>query len=355
VRFGFTHEFLGRPDGYPGLADRYGLSTDDVRGLQHELALQALTRGDLDVTDVYSTDPQIGRLGLRVLEDDRHFFPRYDAVFLYASDLPRRAPRAFASIMQLAGHVTEEQMRRANDRVAVEHRGVGEAARALLRESLHVDVRGAASRSISREVADATLRHLELVVGAVLASILIGVPLGILAARSRVLTLLTTSLSGLLQTVPSLALLALLVPLLGIGAKPALAALFLYGLLPIVRATHIGLTTISASIRESAEAIGLSPSARLLRVLLPIASPHVMSGIRVSTTLAVGTATLAALVGAGGLGQPILQGINLQDTTRVLEGAVPAALLALVADGVLAVASRYVVPRGLRLEHAPGA
>jgi osmoprotectant transport system permease protein len=355
LRLGFTHEFLGRADGYQGLAARYELSGGDVRGLQHELALLALSTGDLDVTDVYTTDPQIDRLGLRVLDDDRKFFPRYDAVFLYASDLPERAPRAFAAIMRLAGRIGEAQMRRANDRVALEHEGVGVAARALLRDALGVELPAAAARSIPREIASATLRHLELVGGSVLAAVLFGVPLGILATRSRVLAFVATSFSSVLQTVPSLALLALLVPVLGIGAKPALVALFLYGLLPIIRATYTGLVTISPSILESAEAIGLSWSARLLHVLLPIASPHVLSGIRVSTALAVGTATLAALVGAGGLGQPILQGINLQDTTLVLEGALPAALLALAADGMLAVVSRYAIPRGLRLERSsPG-
>jgi osmoprotectant transport system permease protein len=155
------------------------------------------------------------------------------------------------------------------------------------------------------------------------------------------------------QTVPSLALLALLVPLLGIGAKPALTALVLYGLLPIVRGTQTGLTTIPASIAESAEAIGLPPRARLFRVFLPIASPHVLAGIRTSAVIAVGTATLAALVGAEGLGGPILQGIALRDPSRVLSGAIPAAVLALAVDGAFALASRVLIPVGLRLSPTP--
>jgi osmoprotectant transport system permease protein len=348
LRFGLTHEFLGRPDGYPGLAARYGLAPTNVRGMQHELALQALLRGDLDVVDVYTTDAQVGRMGLRILEDDRHFFPRYDAVLLYGSSLPQRAPRALEAILELAGHVGEPQMRRANEDLVLDHASVDEAAHGLLRDALAIDGPAPASRSIVGEIARDTLRHIELVTGSVLASVLMGVPLGILATRSRILALVTTSFSEVLQTVPSLALLALLVPMLGIGATTALTALFLYGLLPIVRATHVGIATIPPAIVESAEAIGLSPSARLGRVLLPIASPHILAGIRTSTTLAVGTATIAALIGAGGLGEPILQGINLQDTPRVLEGAVPAAALALLVDAVLAAVGWRTIPRGLR-------
>jgi osmoprotectant transport system permease protein len=349
LRFGLSHEFLGRPDGYPGLAARYGLAATEVKGMQHELALQALVRGDVDVVDVYTTDAQVERLGFRILDDDRHFFPRYDAVLLYSSSLPQRAPRALQAMLELVGHVDEGQMRRANEGLVLDHASVEEAARGLLRDALAVDGLLPTSRSVVTEIARDTLRHLELVSGSVLASILLGVPLGVLATRSRVLALLTTSFSGLLQTVPSLALLAMLVPVLGIGVTTALTALFLYGLLPIVRATHVGIVTIPPAILESAEAIGLSPSARLGRVFLPIASPHILGGIRTSATLAVGTATIAALIGAGGLGEPILQGINLQDTTRVLEGAIPAAALALVIDGALAAVAWRIVPRGLRV------
>jgi osmoprotectant transport system permease protein len=349
VRVGLTHEFLGRADGYPGLAARYGLALSDVRGIQHEMALEALGHGDLDVVDVYTTDAQIERLGLRVLADDRHFFPRYDAVLVYRSDLATRAPRAFEAMMRLAGRVDEATMRRANARLVLDGRSVHDAASGLLHDALGNDVATLASPSVALEIARNTLRHLELVAAALLASIGIGVPLGILAARSRVLAIVTTSVTGLLQTVPSLALLALLVPLLGIGAKPALTALVLYGLLPIVRGTHVGLVTIPAAITESAEALGLPPRARLWRVLLPMASPHVLAGVRTSAVIAVGTATLAALIGAEGLGGPILQGIALRNTALVLQGAVPAALLALAVDAAFALSAWVIVPAGLRV------
>jgi len=349
LRMGFNHEFLGRPDGWPGLVARYGLSSRDVRGVQHEMALEALAHGELDVTDVYTTDAQIDRLGLQLLEDDQGFFPRYEAVLLFRADLPSRAPRAYAAMMRMAGHVDATVMRRANARLVLDGRSVQDAARGLLADALGRDVPLASADSPASEIAHNTWKHVQLVLFALLASIVIGVPLGVAAARSRVLGAIVTSAAGIVQTVPSLALLALLVPLLGIGAKPALTALVLYGLLPIVRGTQTGLTTIPASIAESAEAIGLPPRARLLRVFLPIASPHILAGIRTSAVIAVGTATLAALVGAEGLGGPILQGIALRDPARVLSGAVPAAILALAVDGAFALASRVVIPLGLRL------
>lgn len=353
ARMGFNHEFLGRPDGWPGLAARYGLSGREVHGVQHELALDALAHGELDVTDVYTTDAQIDRLGLRLLDDDLGFFPRYEAVLLYRIDLPTRAPHAYAAMMRLVGRVDATSMRRANGRLVLDGRSVQDAALGLLQDALGREVQLASAESPLREIARDTWQHLGLVLFALLASIAVGVPLGIAAGRSRLLGAIVTSLAGVLQTIPSLALLALLVPLLGIGAKPALTALVLYGLLPIVRSTQAGLTTIPPSITDSAEAIGLPPRARLFRVFLPMASPHVLSGIRTSAVIAVGTATLAALVGAEGLGGPILQGIALRDPTRVLEGAIPAALLALAVDGAFALASRALVPAGLRQSLTP--
>ena len=144
-------------------------------------------------------------------------------------------------------------------------------------------------------------------------------------------------------------LIAFLVPLLGIGVKPALAALFLYGLLPIVRNTAVGLGTIAPGLVESAHALGLSSRTRLFRVFLPLVSPTILAGIRTSAVISVGNATLAALIGAGGLGEPILTGIQLRDPGMILAGALPAAGLALLAEAAFAAAERVVVPRGLRL------
>jgi osmoprotectant transport system permease protein len=155
---------------------------------------------------------------------------------------------------------------------------------------------------------------------------------------------------GIVQTIPSLALLVFLIPFLGIGGLPAMVALFLYSLLPIVRNTYAGLHDIPIQIRESAEALGLRAAARLRLVELPMAARAILAGIKTSAVINVGTATLGALIGAGGYGQPILTGIRLDDLGLILEGAVPAAVLALLVQGLFELAERWLVPRGLRLK-----
>jgi osmoprotectant transport system permease protein len=350
LRLGLTHEFLGRRDGYPGLSARYGLQMKDVRGVQHELAYEALANGQIDVTDIYTTDPQIEQLGLVLLQDDLSFFPRYDAVFLYRLDLDTRAPGTLDAMGRLADKIDGRTMIHANGSVALRKASSESAAHGLLEEALGTELSARASTDgavtrIGRNVA----RHLELVGASLLFAILLGIPLGIAATRSRSIAFVTLTGAGLLQTIPSLALLAFLIPLFGIGVLPAMVALFLYSLLPIVRNTLTGLTSIPSSLDEAADGIGLPPRAKLWQVSLPMASPSIMAGIKTSAIINVGTATLAALIGAGGLGNPIMQGIALRDTRLLLEGAIPAALLALLVEGIFYLLERAVVPRGLRL------
>jgi len=354
LRFGLTHEFIGREDGFPGLARRYDLSSRNVRGIQHELAYEAIASGKVDVIDIYTTDAQIEHLDLRVLDDDRGFFPRYDAVWLYRLDLEHREPRALAAMRRLEGRIDEAAMIRANARVVLERVPYAQSADSLLHEALGAAGGATAAREgLWRALLADTAQHLRLVAISLLAAILVGVPLGVLATRSRPLAAVTLSAAGLLQTIPSLALLAFLIPLLGIGVRPALVALFLYSLLPIVRNTYTGIATIPAALTESAAAIGLSPAAQLFRVRLPMASPAIMAGIKTSAVINVGTATLAALIGAGGLGDPILSGIQLRRTSLILQGAIPAALLALLVQWGFELLDRIAIPRGLRLPSEP--
>lgn len=352
LRLALSHEFIGRADGFPGLAKAYGLHMRNVRGIQHDLAYGALAAGQADVMDIYTTDAQIEKLGLKVLEDDRHFFPRYDAVLLYRIDLPKRAPRAFAAMKRLEGKIDEATMIRANAMVVLDKKTSEEAAATLLHNTLGdaAPASASAASGIASDILHNTLVHLALVGVSLLAAILIGIPLGILAAHSRFLSGLTLSGAGLLQTIPSLALLAFLIPFLGIGTTPALVALFFYSLLPIVRNTYVGLTTIPPNLNEAAQALGLDPMSQLLFVRLPIASPTILAGIKTSAIINIGTATLAALIGAGGLGNPILQGIALRDNSLILQGAIPAAVLALVVQGGFDLLESAVVPKGLRLK-----
>ena len=351
LRLAFTHEFLGRADGWPGLARAYSLPVGHPQGIQHELAYRALEAGKVDATDVYTTDAWIQRLGLVVLQDDRAFFPRYDAVFLYRAELAGRSPGAVGAIQRLVGQVSEARMIGANARVVLEKQPSEQAAAALVDVVLGADstVAAATRSSRSADLLRHLVQHLRLVAVSLAAAIVIGLPIGIASARSPAMARVLLTLAGVVQTIPSLALLAFLIPFLGIGAGPALVALFLYSLLPIVRNTYTGLTTIAPGLRESAEVLGLTARARLVRVELPMASPSILAGIQTSAVINVGTATLAALIGAGGLGEPILSGIQLRDTALILEGAIPAALLALAVQGGFDLLERVVVPRGLRL------
>ena len=348
LKFGFGNEFLDRGDGWPALARTYGLPQRDVRGLDHDLAYRGLESGAIDVIDLYSTDAEIRHYDLAVLVDDKQHFPRYDAVWLYRLDAPAGVAEALAAV---EGAIDEETMVALNGRVKLDRVAESRVAADFLADlegmvtsDRLVDAPGGWSRLASR-----TWEHLGLVLVSLLAAIVVAIPLGVVSAVKPRFGQLVLGVVGVLQTIPSLALLVFMIPWLGIGAKPAIAALFLYSLLPIVRNTYSGLHDIPTPIRESAEALGLPSRVRLFQVELPMASRSILSGIKTSAVINIGTATLGALIGAGGYGQPILTGIRLDDMALILEGAVPAALLALLAQGAFEWLDRLVVPRGLRI------
>lgn len=353
LRLGFTNEFLDRADGWPALRDRYGLLQRDVRGLDHDLAYRALAAGQIDATDLYSTDAEIRRQGLVVLEDDRHVFPEYQAVFLYRRELEERSPAAVRALRRLEGRIGAAEMIDMNARAQIDRQPVEQVAAAFLRQRLGLETSARAETLPARLLAR-TREHLELVGAALLLALAIAIPLGVWAARRPAAGRVVLSLVGVVQTVPSLALLVFMIPLLGIGTGPAVAALTLYALLPVVRNTHAGLTGIAPELLESARSLGLSPWARLRRVELPLASPAILAGIKTAAVIAVGTATLGALVGAGGYGQPILTGIRLASVPLILEGAVPAAALALLVQGLFDALEHVLVPRGMRGRTARG-
>jgi len=345
LKLGLTHEFLDRQDGWQPLAAAYRLSPQNVVGIDHALGYQALHSGQIDVKDAYSTDAKIAEGDLIVLEDDQKFFPLYDAVFLYRLAL---AEKAVAALRGLEGKIDEATMTRLNAE-AERTKDYTQAA------SLFFDSTGtsttAARESFSHKLGRWTLRHLELAGFSLLLSIIVGIPLGIWASRGGATGHLILGFAGIVQTIPSLALLALLVPLpfFGISVRTAIVALFLYGLLPIVRNTATGLQDIPRALRESAVALGLTPRAQLWQVYLPMASRSILAGIKTSAVINVGTATLAALIGAGGLGEPILSGLNLNDHATILQGAIPAAVLALLVQWLFDLLDRVLIPKGLRL------
>jgi osmoprotectant transport system permease protein len=189
-----------------------------------------------------------------------------------------------------------------------------------------------------------TLRHLQLTATALAAAIVVGLITGIVVHRSKSISRIVLYLAGLLQTIPSIALLALMIPLFGIGFVPAIVALFLYSLLPILRNTVTALITIDPLLRRVAEGMGLTPLQQIRHVLLPLALPNVLAGVRVATVICIGTATLAAFIGAGGLGDPIVTGLALNDVNLILQGAVPAAALALITEIAFELLERVLVP-----------
>lgn len=351
LRMGFTNEFMDRGDGWPGLRDAYRLPHENVTGLDHDLAYRGLESGALDVTDLYSTDAEIRYYDLKILEDDLDHFPEYQAVILYREDLERRHPGAAERLAMLEGRIAAEEMTAMN--AAAKLDGVPEAlvAAGFMRTEFGIEVTPETSDFWSR-LWRRTAEHLALVGASMAAAVLIAVPLGVAAAKIAPLGQVILGAVGIVQTIPALALLVFMIPPLGIGAMPAMAALFLYSLLPIVRNTHAGLGGIAPAVRESAEAMGLPPGAILWRVELPLAARSILAGIKIAAVINIGTATLGALIGAGGYGQPILTGIRLDNMGLILEGAVPAALMAVAAQGLFELAERLAVPRGLRLRRA---
>jgi osmoprotectant transport system permease protein len=346
LKIGLTHEFLDRRDGWRPIATEYQLNPRSVIGIDHAIGYAALQNGSIDVKDAYSTDAKIAELNLVALEDDRKFFPRYDSVFLFRSSLPISA---IATLRKLEGTIDEEKMIRLNAE-AESTKNYARAANLYFEHGARSTI-PFAGESLAHKLARWTSRHLELAGFSLLLSVLIGIPLGIFASRGGATGHVILGFAGIVQTIPSLALLALLVPLpfFGISARTAIAALFLYGLLPIVRNTATGLQDIAQPIRDSAIALGLEPGARLRKIYLPIASRSILGGIKTSAVISVGTATLAALIGAGGLGEPILSGLNLNDHATILEGAIPAAILALLVQWLFDFLDRVLIPKGLRL------
>ncbi len=349
LKFGFTNEFMNRRDGWPSLQRTYNLPQKNVTGLDHDLAYRGVENGDIDVIDLYSTDAEIEYYNLRRLKDDRNHFTNYNAVLLYRSEIEKQTPQALKMILKLQGRVSEEDMTAMNALVKLDGEPEATVASRFLNTHFHVSAQPIEDTFWTR-FWHHTLQHLFLVAVSLSGAILISIPLGIWAHQNERLGNVILSVVGIIQTIPSLALLVFMIPLLGIGATPAIVALFLYSLLPIVRNTYTGLHDIPSNIRESAEALGLSYFARLKLVELPMASRSIIGGIKTSAVINVGTATLGALIGAGGYGQPILTGIRLDNIPLILEGAIPAAILALLVQGLFDLSEFVFVPKGLRLK-----
>ena len=356
LRAGLTPDFIGRADGLPGLSRAYGMRFRDVRALLPAVKYRALDAGEVDVVDGYSTDGLIARYDFQVLSDDKRFFPPYEAAALIGAHLASSNPTAVAALTELSGRLDVMRMRQLNRRVEAEGVPIPTVASEALRDlglrGAPVQSSGIASRGSFIDYVAATrgtllsltLRHLLLVGASLLLAIGLGVPLGLMLERTARGAEPIIRGVGVIQTLPGIALLAFMIPLLGIGVTPALVALVLYSLYPIVRNTFTGVRDADPSAVDAARALGMTDAQILRQVRLPLAAPVIMAGIRTAAVIDVGTATLAAFIGAGGLGEPIVSGLALSDTRMILSGAIPAALLALAVDTTLAGVERFVRP-----------
>ncbi|MBT9492274.1 MAG: ABC transporter permease subunit [Paucibacter sp.] len=346
LRLGLSNEFIGRADGWPGLAKRYGLPQQPT-GLDHGLAYDALSAGQTDVIDIYTTDAKIAHLGLTVLQDDAAHFPRYDAVVLYRLDVPQRFPAAWRALQGLAGSIDEAAMIGMNAKAELQGKRFEDIAAEHLRPQVPVESAAAGfwAKLFGPDLLRLTLQHLSLVLASVGLATLTGLPLALLVAPHARLRGLVLGACGLLQTVPSLALLAVLITWVDrIGSVPAMLALTLYALLPIMRNTCTGLAEVPTGLKQAAVALGLTPAQSLRLIELPLALPLVLAGVRTATSIAVGTATIAAFIGAGGLGERIVTGLALNDRELLLAGALPAAALALLFEAAFALLARGMRP-----------
>ena len=359
LKLGLSNEFIGRADGWQGLAQRYG-APQVPTGLDHGLAYDALAQKQVDVIDIYTTDAKIKHLGLYVLQDDRAYFPRYDAVVLYRLDVPTRFPQAWAALQKLSGSIDENAMITMNARaelqgvafdvIARDHLAAKASGSTLAASTTTTDPsqRGFWAKLLGPDLARLTRQHLALTLVSVALAVLLGVPLAVLVFPHPRLRGVVLGSTGLLQTVPSLALLAMLISVMGmIGTVPALIALMLYALLPIMRNTVTGLAEVSQGLRDAGQALGMTAGQRMRLIELPLALPTLIAGVRTATSIAIGTATIAAFIGAGGFGERIVTGLALNDGQLLLAGALPATLLALLSEAVF-----ELVEYGLRRRKA---
>jgi osmoprotectant transport system permease protein len=344
VRAGFSYEFMDRKDGYPGLIGSYhlGFNPQKISRMEHSLSYQAIDQNAVELIDVYSTDAKIKKLHLQLLKDDHNYFPVYQAVWVARKSFVDKHPREWQTLVGFEGQISEEAMLDMNAQADIQKIPFDKIAAQFLGSE------SPASKGWLREVARRTKEHLWLVGVSLMFSVLVGIPLGVTAVRFHAAGQAILLSSAIIQTVPSLALLCFLIPVFGVGTKPALAALCLYSLLPVVLNTFTGIRAVNPVHLENARAFGLNSRQVLFRVVLPLASPTLLAGIKTATIVSIGTATLAALVGAGGYGAPIVSGLALNDVRTILTGAIPAALMALVAHGIFELLGLVLIPAGLR-------
>jgi len=349
LKLGFSYEFLSREDGWKNISKVYELPQVPV-GLEHGLAYQAIDEKQIDVTDVYSTDGEIPKYNLMILEDDKGFFPKYFAVSLYSAEAEDKLKDIFNRI---SSSISDAEMQKMNESVLYENKSFAEVSREFLIEKNLLSYRDKEFKSESElsQILRKAAEHLKLTFIALGFAIIVAVPLGVFIYFYSSVSKPVLYFSSLLQTIPSIALLAIMIPIFGIGVFPAIVALFLYSLLPILRNTTIALFSVDPLLKEVGSGIGLTTWQKLRYVELPLSMPTIIAGIRTAAVINIGTATLAAFIGAGGLGEFIVTGLALNNTKLILMGAIPAALLAIIVELVFELIEKAFVPKHLRRKY----
>ncbi len=339
---GVNHDFLARKDGLPGLLTFYGVqqNSQQVTGLDVGLLYQSVRDGHIDMIAAYSTDGRIPAFGLKLLEDDKYYFPPYYAAPIFKESFAKQYPDVIKSLAQLHNVISDTAMQKMNYLVDEKQQDVAVVAQDFLFEHGLID----ATSTPKAETAVFSqwgmlwgyfVDHSLLVLISMGLALSLALPLGLLLTRCEKVAAMVFYLASVIQTIPSIALLGFLIPVFGIGFKPAVFALFLYSVLPILRNTFVGIGQVDAYLIEATRGLGLTEWQIMRHVKIPLAMPMIMAGIRTSTVINIGTATVAALIGAGGFGEPILRGVNSVDSHMIMMGAVPAALMAIIFDKAL--------------------
>lgn len=360
-RLGVGHEFVERKDGFDNFSKKYRLHflKNQIVTMNPALMYSALHNKKVDMIMAYSTDGRIKAFKLKTLKDDKSFFPSYEAAYLTRQNILEAWPEVQVAFLDLENNINEKEIISLNNQVDQLDYGLSQTARNfLIKKNL---LSGKVQKLQKADLMDyyiskkkyffkILMEHLVLIFASLLLALCFSVPIGIWAIRNSKVEKVVFFLVNILQTIPSIALLGILIPFLGIGFTPAVSALFFYSLLPLIRNTFEGIKNVDRSYIEASAGMGLNAWQILIFVQIPLALPVILAGVRIATVIVVGTATLAAFIGAGGLGDPIFRGIATLDSRLIFLGAVPACLLAVILDASIAFIEKIVISKGLKLE-----
>lgn len=352
----FEHELLTRPDGFPEFSKTYDLEFKKVSSMNVGLMYQAVHQGQVDFGIGYTTDGRNKAFEMKIIKDDLRFFPQYFASILVHEKALKAYPELKKILSGLNNKISAEEMTEMNYLVDVKKMSPLKVTRNFLQKKKlikssenNLDIMSENYLIKNSALLFSKLKeHLYICIYALLFTFFFGFIFGIAAYWNQRIKQFVFILVNIFQTVPSLALFGFLIPFLGIGFKPSLIALVMYALLPLVHNVYTGLSEVDKDIIQSFKAIGMNRWQILTKIQIPMALPTLSAGLRTSTVIIIGTATIAAFIGAGGLGELIFQGISSMDHRLILLGAIPAALLALIADFLIYSLCRFLTSQGIK-------